>query len=83
MGRPLNLAGKRFVRLFVVDLAYIRHKQSHWNCECDCGQKVIVRASKLKSGRSVSCGCWKREGRHNSKRAQRVHPAPVAGKKTA
>lgn len=28
-----------------------------WMCKCDCGEYVTVRAAKLKSGHTKSCGC--------------------------
>ena len=34
-----------------------RHNQ--WLCECDCGNKVEVQQSKLRSGGQISCGCSK------------------------
>lgn len=33
-------------------------------CRCDCGKESIVRWYSLKSGRSVSCGCYMRS-HHN------------------
>lgn len=57
-----NLAGKRFGRLKV--LGYRRtddRKQTYWLCRCDCGQKVVKAARHLKTGKSASCGCLRRE----------------------
>lgn len=33
------------------------HGESYWLCKCQCGKETIVRFSKLKSGRTKSCGC--------------------------
>lgn len=34
-------------------------------CKCDCGKIVEINQSHLKSGRIISCGCYKKEGYHN------------------
>jgi len=50
----------RFGRLVVIDFAYLK-KFAHWNCICDCGNKTIVRSSRLTLGRTKSCGCLVKE----------------------
>lgn len=52
------MIGKRFGKLVVLDRAenYLG-KYSQWKCQCDCGNIVIKRGSKLVSGRTISCGC--------------------------
>ena len=40
---------------------YIDSKGGHkarWLCVCSCGNKVVVEQSKLKSGKTKSCGCY-------------------------
>lgn len=32
-----------------------------WVCRCDCGNEVTVLGSSLRSGNTLSCGCWHRE----------------------
>ena len=58
-----NLVGQRFGKLIVVERAenYVTQTQRHrtWLCDCDCGNKLIVRASALKSGHTRSCGCFR------------------------
>lgn len=56
--QPEDLAGQRFGALSVV--SFYASSPSRWNCECDCGQWVVIRADNLKGGRSQSCGCQKR-----------------------
>lgn len=57
-----NLVGERFGRLIVIERAdNTNAKQARWICECECGSIVTVRAQDLKSGRTKSCGCYKRE----------------------
>ena len=40
------------------------------NCQCSCGNKVLVRTSNLKSGNTQSCGCHHSESivKSNKKR---------------
>lgn len=56
-----DLTGKRFGRLVVTGIDSIKARRSHWACECDCGQKVVIMGCHLKSGSSTSCGCFRRE----------------------
>ena len=64
-GKPTNkLSGKRYGRLTVLGIApkeIWRNKNSHWICECVCGQQRIISGADLKSGNVNSCGCLKRE----------------------
>lgn len=57
-----DLTGERFGRLVVVGLdSKDQRGQTHWLCECDCGNEVVVRRSNLISGKTKSCGCIRRE----------------------
>ncbi len=63
----LNLIGQRFERLVVleraedeVDKKSGKHK-TRWLCQCDCGNKKIVRGASLTNGRIRSCGCLHKE----------------------
>lgn len=63
----LDLTGEKFGRLTVESINKEKTKNGyiHWNCVCDCGNKVIVSTSNLTnkdvSKRVQSCGCLKRE----------------------
>lgn len=53
-----ELIGKRFARLIVERFSYSNCRgEPHWLCRCDCGKSSVVRASRLKNGRTKSCGC--------------------------
>ncbi len=54
-----DLTGKRFGRLVVVECAgqAEKHGNYRWKCRCDCGQVVVVKAGRLKSGNTATCGC--------------------------
>ena len=36
-------------------------KRTLWRCKCRCGTEKLVRQDGLKSGRTKSCGCYKRQ----------------------
>lgn len=57
-----DLKGKKFGKLTVLDYCRVdKYGQTEWLCECECGNKTIVKAYNLKSGRTTSCGCRKHE----------------------
>lgn len=54
--------GQRFGRLVaVVRVENGTGGKVRWRCRCDCGTEVEVFASGLRSGRTRSCGCLRRE----------------------
>ncbi len=56
-----NLKGQRFGRLTVIAQAGMCRGRTVWHCECDCGGYTKLITSVLRSGRTRSCGCLKRE----------------------
>lgn len=66
MGKIIDLTGKRFGRLTVLQLVpkEIKHdttRQSFWLCQCDCGNKHIAGSKSLRNGDTPSCGCITKE----------------------
>lgn len=63
MGKGIDLTGKRFNRLLVINKAKrLSPKEGiRWNCLCDCGNYTIVRSDGLIQNRTKSCGCFERE----------------------
>lgn len=64
MGDKLkDLTGMQFERLLVLHRAPNRGKRVYWVCECQCDAKTIKEVSgiELKTGRTKSCGCLRRE----------------------
>lgn len=57
MGKLIDLAGQTYGMLVVVSQAERRGGIICWNCECKCGNKVVVRRGNLQSGNTISCGC--------------------------
>lgn len=61
--RPVEMIGKRFGRLVVVDQAedYVSPKGVRlrmWVCKCDCGNTICANGSDLRRGHTNSCGCY-------------------------
>lgn len=61
-----DLTGKKFGRLIVLrrgedEILSNGNRQLRWRCRCDCGTERDLRAGTLKSGSSLSCGCYKYE----------------------
>lgn len=65
MGKFHDLTGQRFGKLSVIERAADKTTGSKpkvmWWCHCDCGKEVIVCASSLSQGTTVSCGCKKKK----------------------
>lgn len=59
--RRLDLTGQTFGRLTVEADAGTSHGHSMWRCRCSCGSSHVAMACSLRSGKTVSCGCLKRE----------------------
>lgn len=61
----IEMTGKRFNR-WTVESMYGSKKNgrgfaTYWNCVCDCGKHGIIEGSRLRSGKSKSCGCLRNE----------------------
>ena len=62
MGRKLiDLTGRRFERLAVLEYLGREHHSSKWRCRCDCGAEITVLSSALTTGTTKSCGCFRQE----------------------
>lgn len=55
--KKLDLTGQRFGKLTVLAPAENIGTKTAWLCKCDCGRQTVVKTQKLRSGRTVSCGC--------------------------
>ena len=55
--KKLELTGQRYGRLVVLRQAENIGKRTAWLCRCDCGNEVVVRTNRLRSGHTTSCGC--------------------------
>lgn len=62
MNRSKICIGDKFGRLEVVEYAGRNHRnRKTWLCQCDCGNKKVITQDDLKSGKTNSCGCLKKE----------------------
>lgn len=62
MGKLIDLTGKRFGRLTVIERAEnANNGHTRWLCQCDCGGKTIVERGDLCTGKVKSCGCLNKE----------------------
>ena len=70
MPKEINIDGKRYGKLFVVE-TFKRGKVSYCRCRCDCGKVTDIRKGNLnrKKGGPKTCGCSQKEknraGEHN------------------
>lgn len=54
-----DLTDKTFGRLKVTSFAFKNSRgELYWYCLCKCGTEKDIRANDLRSGKSVSCGCY-------------------------
>lgn len=60
-GKPIDLKGKTFARLTVLEDVGRYGGGVLWKCQCACGVILNVPAQPLKSGRTKSCGCYRRD----------------------
>lgn len=64
MGKLQIKTGERYNKLKIIEEVSGYKQPSgqvkrQFKCICDCGNKVIVRLSHLRSSITKSCGCWK------------------------
>lgn len=60
-----DMSGQTFGHLHVIERCAPLGKEGgvHYRCRCVCGTEIAVRASRIKDGRVLSCGCQR--GWHN------------------
>lgn len=67
MGRKINLTGKIFGKLTVIEEYPQRTPQGsvQWKCQCECGNTTIVSGDNLRRNHTLSCGCLQKESAQN------------------
>lgn len=62
MGKFKDLTGQRFEKLCIICRAEnTRRGTAQWLCQCDCGNRIVVRGDQIRNGHSQSCGCLQKE----------------------
>lgn len=73
MTKAEDLIGRKFGRLTVTTYLMSRPGRTRWGCLCECGTEVEVLAEKLKSRKTQSCGCLRKEVSSERGRANTRH----------
>lgn len=71
MSRLLDLTGKVFGKLTVLERVPNLNGSTRWLCICECGNTSTPHAGSLVKGIVNSCGCIRKEGRGNRKHGMR------------
>jgi hypothetical protein len=53
--------GKQFGKLIVLEFAFVRNRHYYWKCKCECGIEKNIVIDSLLSGKTNSCGCYRKE----------------------
>ena len=57
----------KYNKLELIKEVKVINKHSYWLCKCECGNEKIIRLDSVKSGKTQSCGCIRKD------RAFKVH----------
>lgn len=61
MSKLIDLTGRVFDRLTVLNKTKSKNNRTYWLCKCSCGELTEVEGQHLKRGRTRSCGCYYKE----------------------
>lgn len=61
MGKFIDLTGKKFGKLTVIERTFNKNNSVCWLCLCDCGNYTVVRSDALRQGITKSCSCLQKE----------------------
>ena len=81
MTAPIDCSGQRFGRLVALRETSPKIRKDRgttirrYSCQCDCGNSIDVTVPDLRSGNTVSCGCWKIEA---TKRSNTTHGKSIS-----
>lgn len=62
-----DLTGQHFGRLSVMRRDGVRNGHITWLCQCQCGTRKLITGGALRSGGTVSCGCYWQQRRKEAK----------------
>lgn len=73
--KVVDLTGKIYGKLVVLELDHIERSTRYWKCSCQCGGTAVVREGNLRHGITKSCGCLKKETKkHDEVTVQKIKP---------
>lgn len=55
--KPVDMIGKRYGRLEVLQYSHSSGNKRRYLCRCDCGTAKIIAGIDLRTGGTISCGC--------------------------
>lgn len=73
MSHLIDLTGQRFGRLVVKERGETKNGKTHWICDCDCGNETVVYYYQLKTGKTLSCGCYRKEKARETGKLIKTH----------
>lgn len=65
-----DVTGYKFHRLTTLLFDHNDGKHTYWLCQCDCGNKKVIRIDSIKSGKIKSCGCLPNRTKEDLSRKQ-------------
>lgn len=71
----INLIGKKFNRLTVIEYDHSAKGHKYYKCQCECGNIHIVNGTNIKTGKVKSCGCLLKEKREKVKEQNKKQQA--------
>ena len=76
--KPVDITGERYGRFLVLGKDSERRSisgrtRTYWICLCDCGVRRSVLVTSLRSGGTISCGCYTRDLRQALRDAQKLN----------
>lgn len=80
MSRKIDLTGKKFNKLTVLEFITGKKGRRHWKCQCDCSRITIVSGSNLVTGNTTSCGCVQTLRRRENGKKKKTHGHCSGGK---
>lgn len=65
--KHVDWTGQIYGKLTFLEYSYSKGNHVYWLCQCDCGNKKIIRADSVSRGVTKSCGCLFRDDLTNQK----------------
>ena len=75
MGTCIDISGKTFGQLLVLERDGTRNGQAYWRCKCSCGKEKKVLGYLLRAGSTKSCGCLLSDA--NKQQLKKMHEGNI------